>query len=335
MMKSAFINTPGGVDVLQYGEQPLPPQPSANQVLVKVSFTSVNFIDVYHRTGLYTLPYPAILGRDGVGTVVSVGDGVTYTTPGARVAFVFPTTGSYAEYVLVNTNNVVEIPPGLDEKVVCTLMLQGLTSHYLVCSTRPGQVAGDWVLIHSGAGGCGTLSIQIAKARGLRVITTVSKEEKRAIALECGADIVINSTTEDLHAKVLELTAGQGVQLVLDGVGAATYEVSMKCAAKRGTVVFFGNASGPIPPINPLELTKHGSIFITRPTLGDYLQSHDELLMRAGDLFDLLNNGKLKTFIDQIYPLDRIQQAHERIESRASVGKILINVGGGSEGNNE
>jgi NADPH2:quinone reductase len=323
-MKAVYIDGPGGPEVLQYGDRPVP-NITPDQVLVKVSRSSINFIDVYHRTGLYKLQYPAVIGRDGAGVVVAVGENVSKYTIGQRVAFVFPAAGAYAEYCAVPQSKVVALADDIDFDQAVTMMLQGLTAHYLVCDTYPYK-PGDSILIHAGAGGTGSLVIQIAKAKGLKVITTVSSEEKRSIVEKLGADLIINSQTEDIIAKVMEFTENKGVRYVLDGVGLATYQLSMKCVGKRGFVVFFGNASGPVPAIDPLSLTSHGSIFITRPTLVDYLQTSEELQDRFDDLTNMVKEKQLTFVNGPTFGLDEVQEAHRAIEDRSRVGKIIIKV---------
>jgi NADPH2:quinone reductase len=205
------------------------------------------------------------------------------------------------------------------------MMLQGLTAHYLTTDTYPYK-KGDYVLIHAGAGGTGSLCIQIAKAKGLNVITTVGSDEKVKVASNCGADHVIVYTKDDVYTKVMEITSNKGVSFVLDGIGLSTYQTSMKCCKKRGFVILFGNASGSVPPIDPQVLTANGSLFITRPTLADYILTQDEFLTRCNDIFDMVSNKKLEFIIGQEFDLNQIQDAHNAIESRQTIGKVVINV---------
>lgn len=323
-MKAVYITEPGDVDVLIYGDQPLP-QIKPDEVLIKVHRTSINYIDTYHRTGLYKLPYPAILGRDGAGVVQQIGENVKdkNISIGQRVAFV--AGNAYAEYCAVPYTKLVTIPDCLSYNTAVTMMLQGLTAHYLTVDSY-NYKPGDTILIHAGAGGTGSLVIQIAKAKGLNVITTVSNDAKVEIVKKLGADLVINTSCDDIYTKVMEFTQNQGVNLVLDGVGKDTYQVSMKCVKKRGFVVFFGNASGPVPPIDPLLLTTHGSIYITRPTLADYIQTRDELQTRFDDLVDMVKNKQIDFIQGPEYALNQIKDAHIAIADRTRVGKIVINV---------
>ena len=322
-MKAAFINEVGGPDKLIVGEKEIPAL-SANGVLIRVYTSSINYIDTYHRSGLYKLPLPSILGRDGAGIVEKVGENVTYVKPGDRVAFICP--GSYAEYVSVDFSKVVKLPDNLSFSEGVTCMLQGMTAQYLVRDSYHIK-AGDTVLIHAGAGGTGSILIQLAKKLGARVITTVSSEAKAAIARGHGADVVINYTSPDWPEQVRAATeGGKGVHAVYDGVGKSTWEGSMQCCRKLATVVLFGNASGAVPPIDPLLLTKYGSIFLTRPTLFDHIETHEDFTSRAEEVFEWVASKALTLTVYAEMPLDEIRAAHELIESRAATGKIIIRV---------
>jgi len=316
------VHVPGGADVLKFEEAPVP-EVGAKDVLVQIAYTGLNFIDTYQRSGLYEMKAPFIIGREGAGKVVSIGSDVKSVKVGDRVTFF--EQGTYAEYTAVNESKVVHIPQGLSYKDAAASLLQGLTAHYLAVSTYPIK-ANDNVLVHAGAGGTGGLLIQVAKLRGGRVITTVSTEEKAKEAKSLGADDVILYTKQNFQEEVMKLTNKKGVQCVYDGVGKQTWEGSMKCLKSLGMLVLFGNASGPVPPIDPLVLMKNGSLFLTRPTLNNYIETPDALKWRAGELFDWISSRQVRVRIAKEFPLNEASAAHQFLESRKADGKVLLSV---------
>lgn len=321
-MNAIRIDRLGGPEVLQLADVPVP-KPGPGQVLVRQSVAGVNFIDVYLRTGLYKAALPFVPGREGAGVVETVGEGVTSVKPGARVAYTQTTDGGYAEANLVAENALVSIPDDVDDRTACALMLQGFTAHYLATDTfplKPGNVA----LIHAAAGGVGALLVQIAKARGARVIATVGTDEKAKVAREAGADDVIVYAEADFAVATTALIGPHKVDVAYDSVGKDTWERSMSLLRPRGMLVLFGNASGPVPPVDPARLAAGGSLFMTRPTLGHYMQTRDETLGRARDLFGLVESGKLKARIGHEYRLADAAQAHTDLEARKTVGKLLL-----------
>ena len=321
-MRAVFIEQHGGAGVLRHGDF-AKPEAAPGQALVKVQTSGVNFIDTYQRAGLYKIPLPAVLGVEGAGTIESVGAGVTAFRPGDVVAWSMA-RGSYAEYQAVPEAMLVRVPAGVAPELAAAAMLQGMTAHYLTHSTfplAPGHVA----LVHAGAGGTGRLTIQMAKLRGARVIATAGTADKGKIAREAGADEVILYKDADFLAEVKRLTDGAGVHVVYDGVGKATYDKSIDCLRPRGMMVCFGNASGPVAPIDVLSLSAKGSLFLTRPTLGNY-SSPEELAWRSGDVFNWIKAGKLKLMIGGEYPLEKTAQAHQDLEGRGTTGKLLINI---------
>jgi len=319
-MKAIRIHKTGGPDVLKLDEISIP-EPGDKEVLVNVAAAGVNYIDTYHRTGLYPLSLPAVIGREGSGVIEKVGKNVKDWKVGEKVAFL--SGGAYAEKVLISNHHLTRIPKDVSLREAAAVLLQGLTAHYLACSTYPLKEK-DFALVHAGAGGTGALLIQIAKIRGAIVITTVSNAEKAKVAKAAGADYIINYTTEDFEEKVKKITEGKGVQVVYDGVGASTWEKSMKSLAKRGYLVLFGNASGPVPAITPLSLTQHGSIFVTRPTLFDYIVTPDEFQARCKDLFQWISQKKLITRIAKEFDLQDAGEAHKHLEGRNALGKVLL-----------
>jgi NADPH2:quinone reductase len=318
-MKAIRAHRHGGPDVLQLDEVPTP-TPGPGQVLIAVEVAGVNYIDTYHRSGLYKMPLPIPLGVEGAGVVEASGPGVGLAT-GARVAWT-GIPGSYASHVVAPADRVVSIPDGLDAAQAAALMLQGMTAHYLTRTTYPLR-AGDTCLVHAAAGGVGLLLCQMASLAGARVIGTVSTERKAAAARAAGAGEIIRYDQTDFAAEVQRLTAGAGVQAVYDGVGAATYQGSLACLGVRGMLVLFGQASGVVPPIDPSLLAAR-SLFLTRPSLHHYTQDRAELLSRANDVLDLAARGKLAIHIDRELPLERATEAHQLLEGRATSGKLLL-----------
>lgn len=320
-MKAIRIHSVGGPDTLRLDEVPRP-TPGPGQALVQVAAAGVNYIDTYHRAGLYPLPMPATLGQEGAGTVSAVGPGAPGVQVGDRVAWT-GVQGSYTEFVLAPADRLVTVPTSLSLELAAAVMLQGMTAHYLACTTYPLQ-AGDTCLVHAAAGGVGLALVQIAKLRGARVIGTVSTEAKAALARNAGADQVILYEQEDFAAEVKRLTEGRGVPVVYDSVGRATFDRSLDCLARRGLLVLFGQSSGPVKPLDPQVLNQKGSLFLTRPTLAHYIATRDELLGRAADVFGWMLSGKLNLRIHATYPLDRAADAHRDLESRKTAGKLLL-----------
>lgn len=320
-MKAVRIHENGGAEVLRYEEVPTP-APGAGEALVKIEAVGVNFIDIYFRQGLYKATLPITLGQEAAGVVESVGPGVTEVRPGDRVAYA-GVLGSYAEHAVVSAARLVTLPAGVDARSAAAVMLQGMTAHYLACDTfplRPSHTA----LVHAAAGGVGLLLTQMAKMRGARVIASVGSTEKAQLARQAGADETVVNTEQDFQAEALRLTGGKGVNVVYDSVGKATWEKSLYSLRPRGMLVLFGNASGPAPPIDPLLLTQRGSLYLTRPKLGDYTLTREELLARAGEVLGWLASGKLKLRIEHVYPLAEAAQAQQALEGRKTTGKVLL-----------
>ena len=320
-MKAIRVTSFGGPEVLRLEDVPIP-APGPGQVLVKVEAAGLNFIDVYHRTGLYANPLPFTPGPEGAGAVAALGPGVSGFRPGDRVAWASG-LGSYAEQVLVPAAHLVPVPSGVDTHTAAALMLQGMTAHYLSESTYPLK-AGDTCLVHAAAGGVGLLLVQMAKRRGARVFGTVSTDEKAALARGAGADEVILYTRQDFLAEVKRLTDGRGVQVVYDSVGQATFEKSLDCLALRGLLVLFGQSSGPVPSFNPSLLAAKGSLFLTRPTLFHYVADRASLEARAGAVLKAAASGQLKVRIERTFPLAEAAEAHRTLEGRKTTGKVLL-----------
>lgn len=320
-MRAIEITAFGGPEVLRPVERPLS-APAPGELRVKNAACGVNFIDIYHRTGFYPQPLPFVPGLEGAGTVDAVGEGVTRYKPGDRVAYP-NAVAAYAEYTCLPQDRVVPVPNGLDLELAAAAMLQGLTAHALTHSAyaiRPG----DTVLIHAAAGGAGQMLVQMAKLRGARVIATVSTPAKADIARARGADEVILYSEQDFVTEARRLTDGAGVHAVYDSVGASTFLKGFDVLRRRGTMVLFGQSSGPIEPISPLLLLRKGSLFLTRPSLFDYVAEPDELAARSRDLFAWLADGRVSLHIDRRLPLAEAARAHELLASRATSGKLLL-----------
>jgi NADPH2:quinone reductase len=320
-MKAVFASSPGSAANLVYGELPTP-APGPGQALVKIVSSGVNFIDVYFRTGLYKADAPIQLGMEAAGVVEEVAPDVTILKKGDRVAYAMA-RGSYAEYAVVPAWQLVPIPDGLDFNSAAATMLQGMTAHYLAHSTFKLQ-PGHTCIVHAAAGGVGLLLVQIAKRAGARVLATVGSDAKGELAREAGADYVVNYSTQDFQAEARGFTAGKGVDVVYDSVGAATFMKSLDSLKTRGMMVSFGNASGPAPAVEPLLLNQKGSLFLTRPSLGAYASTREELLWRSSDLFNWIQSGGLKLRIEHTYPLANARRAHEDLEGRKTTGKLLL-----------
>ena len=316
----------GGPEVLELVELP-EPSPGPGELVVQVEAAGVNFIDTYRRSGVYPSPFPHVVGREGAGRVVGTGPGVSEFRAGQAVAWA-EAPGSYAERVVVRARDALPVPEGVDLPTAAALPLQGMTAHYLAVSTFPVQPGQD-VLVHAAAGGVGLLLTQLVTARGARVIATVSTPQKEQLAREAGAAEVIRYTelpelATDLPAAVRSLTDGLGVHVVFDGVGKDTFDASLAALRRRGTLALFGGASGQVPPFNPQRLSAGGSLFLTRPTLGDYIADREELTWRAGELFEAVAGGQLKVRIGATYPLAEAAAAHAALESRRTTGKVLL-----------
>ena len=322
-MKCIYIEQTGGVEVLKYGDRPIP-ELGAGEVLVKIAVSGVNFTDLNQRSGLNKIPLPAVLGAEGAGTVERVGTGVTDFKPGDRVAYAM-TRGSYAEYASVPAKMLVRIPEGVDFRIAAAAMLQGMTAHYLSHSTFPLK-AGHTALIHAGAGGTGRLLVQMAVMLGARAIATVGTEAKAELARQAGASDAILYDQQDWVAEVKRLTNGAGVDVVYDAVGQATFLKSLDCLRPRGMMVIYGAASGQIDAFDTRGLTTRGSLFLTRPTLASHIVNPGELAWRSGDVFRWIAEGKLKLRIDRDYPLADAAQAHRDMEARKTTGKLLLQV---------
>jgi NADPH2:quinone reductase len=320
-MNAIQILLNGGPEVLMLKELDARP-PAANEVQIRVHAAGVNFIDVYHRSGLYKNPMPFIPGVEGAGVVEAVGDGVEDFATGDRVAWCMH-PGGYAEYATVPARVVTKIPEGIRFELAAAAMVQGLTAHYLVKSTFPLQ-PGQTALVHAAAGGVGLLLVQMAKALGATVIGTTSTEAKAELVRAAGADHVVLYSGEDFVGPVKDLTHGQGAHVVYDSVGAATFRNSLKCLRPRGMMVSFGNASGPVEPVAPLELAAGGSLFLTRPNLAHYMLDRAEYDWRTGELFEMIGAGKLSVRIHSTYPLADASKAHVALESRSTAGKLLL-----------
>jgi NADPH2:quinone reductase len=322
-MKAVYIEQPGGPEALIYGDR-RKPEPAAGEVLVKIAYSGVNFIDTYHRGGLYKLPLPAIIGSEGAGTVEAVGAGVTQFKAGDHVAYAMA-RGSYAEYHAVPAAQLVPVPDGVPLDIAAGAMLQGMTAHYLTHSTFPLK-AGHTALVHAASGGTGRLLVQMAKTIGARIFGTVGSEEKAKLTLGDGTDAAILYNTQDWVAEVKKLTEGRGVDVIYDGVGQATFHKGFDCLKPRGMMVTFGQSSGPIGQVDPLVLSAKGSLYLTRPTLGTYIAERSDLEWRSRDLFDWIGSGRLKVRIDKTYPLAEAAEAQKYLEGRKTTGKVILKV---------
>lgn len=320
-MKTVRVHSPGGPEALSLDDLP-DPVPGPGQAVVRVEAAGVNYIDTYQRSGLYPLPLPAALGLEGAGVVEAVGEGVTAVLPGQRVAWA-RAQGSYAEKVLAPADVLVAVPAAVPTRVAAAVMLQGMTAHYLACSTRP-LGPGDTCLVHAAAGGVGLLLCQIARRRGARVLGTVSTDEKAALAREAGCDDPIVYTRVDFAAEARRLTGGRGVEVVYDGVGRDTFARSLDALALRGMLVLFGGASGPVPPFDPQVLNQKGSLYLTRPALHHHVHTRSELVERASDVLGWVADGSLAVRIDRDVPLADAAEAHRALEGRGTAGKVLI-----------
>ena len=320
-MRAIRAREAGGPEVLEAVDLD-PPAPAAGQVLVRHHAIGLNYIDTYLRSGLYPMRYPAVLGQEAAGVVEAVGEGVTRLAVGDRVAY-NSAGGAYAECQAVPASRAVRLPDNVDFETAAASLLKGMTVEFLV--RRCHQVkAGETILVHAAAGGVGTLLVQWAKALGATVIGTVGSEDKAQLARRLGCDHVIFYRTEDVAQHVKAITEGKGVPVAYDAVGKDTFEGTLASLARRGLFVSFGNASGPAPAVEPLRLLRGGSLFLTRPSLADYVATPQELDESAGQLFAMLGSGKLKIEIGQRFKLAEARQAHEALESRQTIGASVL-----------
>jgi NADPH2:quinone reductase len=320
-MKAIQVKQVGGPEALEVVELPMP-QPKANEAVVKLAASGVNFIDVYHREGRYKAPLPFVPGQEGAGVVTAVGADVKSVKVGDRVAW-SGLLGSYAEYAAQPADRLVPIPQGVSDQQAAAAMLQGMTAHYLSHDSYPLK-RGETALVHAAAGGVGLLLTQMAHNIGARVIATVSTEEKAKLAREAGADDVILYTQADFEAETKRITGGKGVDVVYDSVGKTTFEKGLNILRPRGMMVLFGGSSGAVLPFDPILLTQKGSLFLTRPSLGNYVTTREELVARSSAVFGMIAAGKLKLRISHTYPLAEAQQAHRDLEGRKTTGKLLL-----------
>jgi NADPH:quinone reductase len=320
-MKAIQVKQTGGPEVMEMVELPVP-EPKGNEAVVKLTASGVNFIDVYHREGRYKTTLPLIPGQEGAGEVVAVGSDVKSVKIGDRVAWTM-TLGSCAEYAAVPADRLVSIPVGVSDQQAAAAMLQGMTAHYLAYDTYPLK-RGETALVHAAAGGVGLLLVQVAHNIGARIIATVSTEEKAKLAREAGADEIILYTQRDFEAETKRLMGGKGVDVVYDSVGKTTFEKGLNVLRPRGMMVLFGGSSGGVPPFDPIILTQKGSLFLTRPSLGNYIATREELVARSGSVFAMIASGKLKLRIEHTYPLAEAQRAHRELEGRKTTGKLLL-----------
>ena len=320
-MKAIRISQVGGPEAMRLEDLP-DPKPGAGEALVGVEASGVNFIDVYHRTGLYKTALPLTLGQEGAGTVLATGDGVSEVRPGDRVAW-FGAFGSYATRAVVPAQRLVAVPDGVSTRQAAAVMLQGMTAHYLARSTYPLK-PGDVCIVQAAAGGVGLLLTQIATRLGVIVLGTVGSEAKARLARDAGAARTVDYTKEDFVAAAKELTGGRGVQVVYDSVGRTTFDGSLASLAPRGMLVSFGQSSGAVPPFDPLRLSQGGSLYLTRPTLIHYVGSREELLSRAGEVLGWVRDGTLRVRVDREVPLADAAAAHRALEARETAGKVLL-----------
>ena len=320
-MKAIVVSAPGGPDQLALTDVP-DPLPGNDEILVSVIAAGLNFIDTYHRSGLYPMEMPFTPGLEGAGTVLAVGPGVTQYQPGDSVCWTWA-IGSYAEKVVIPADQAIPLPEDVAPTVAAALLLQGITAHYLATDTFPLK-EDNRCLIHAGAGGVGLLLTQIAKMAGAEVFTTVGSKEKAELSTGAGADHVILYNETDFKEEVEEIAGPGAIDVVYDGVGAATFLKGLDLLRARGMLVTFGNASGPPPEISPLILAGKGSLFLTRPTMAHYTATRQELLSRTTDLFDWVSEGRLDVRIGAEFALADAADAHRALEGRSTTGKVLI-----------
>ncbi|MBZ5697730.1 MAG: quinone oxidoreductase [Acidobacteriia bacterium] len=320
-MKAIQVQKPGGPEALTLVDIPVP-KPKPNEVVVKVSAAGINFIDVYFREGRYPAALPFVSGQEASGIVSEVGAEVKSFKPGDRVAYT-GIMGANAEYAAVPADRLVRVPEGITQQQAAAAMLQGMTAHYLVYDTYPLK-KGETALIHAAAGGVGRLLVQMAKNIGARVLATTGTEDKAKLAREAGADEVIVYSQQDFEAETKRLTGGKGVHVIYDGVGKTTFDKDLNILRPRGYLVLFGAASGAVPPFDLVRLSQKGSLYVTRPTLVNYIATHEELQQRAAQVLNMISNETVKLRIEHIYPLRDVQQAHRDLEARKTTGKLLL-----------
>jgi len=320
-MKAIQIKQTGGPEVMEYVDLPVP-QPKPNEAVVKVAAAGINFIDVYYREGRYKTALPFVSGQEASGVVSAVGSDAREVAVGDRVAYtgVF---GAYAQYAAVPADRLVKIPAGVNDREAAAAMLQGMTAHYLSHDTYPLK-KGETALIHAAAGGVGLLLVQMAHNIGARILATVSTEEKAKLARAAGADEIILYTHSDFEAETKRLTSGKGVDVIYDSVGKTTFEKGLNLLRPRGMMVLYGGSSGAVSPFDPITLTSKGSLYLTRPSLGHYISTAQELQQRAGAVLNMIRDGKLKLRIEHIYPLAQAIEAHRDLEGRKTTGKLLL-----------
>lgn len=321
-MRAIVVNEHGGPEALSLEERP-DPQPGATDVVVAVVAGGVNFIDTYQRSGAYPMELPYVVGSEGAGTVTTVGADVTDVAVGDRVAWAMVNGTGYTDTAVVPAAKVVPVPDGLEQELAAAVLLQGMTAHYLVESTFPAQ-QGQTALVHAAAGGVGLLLCQLLHAKGVRVIGTTSTEEKAELARAAGADEIVYYRDADVVAEVERITGGEGVHVVYDGVGRTTFDAGLEVLRPRGTMVLFGASSGPVPPMDPQTLNAKGSLFLTRPTLGHYMLTREELLWRAETVLGAVADAELDVKVGGRYPLADAAQAHRDLESGTTTGKLLV-----------
>ncbi|MGH2808428.1 MAG: quinone oxidoreductase family protein [Actinomycetota bacterium] len=320
-MRVVQIQTSGGPEVLELADIAVP-EPGSGEIRVRIEAAGVNFIDTYHRRGLYPLEMPATIGVEAGGVVDAVGDDVTTVSVGDRVAYC-DQRGAYAEVQVVSAASVVKVPDGVETRTAAAAVLQGMTAHYLAFDTYALQ-QGESVLVHAAAGGAGHLLTQVCKLRGARVIATCGTKEKAELVRGLGADEVVVYTEERFTDAVERFTGGRGVDVVYDGVGKSTFHDGLTCLRPRGMMVLYGQASGPVEPIDPQELNRLGSLFLTRPTLFHYVAQRADLERRASDLFAWIAKGEVEVRIDRDFPLEEAADAHRYLEGRGTRGKVLL-----------
>ena len=319
------IEQHGGPEQMQLVEVEVG-EPGPGQVRIRHHAIGLNFIDVYQRSGLYAMPMPLQLGMEGAGVIEAVGAGVTHLQVGDRAAYAATPPGSYCDVRVMPALNVCRLPDAISFETGAAMMLKGLTAQYLLRRCKPveGLEAGEFVLFHAAAGGVGLIACQWARALGLRLIATAGSDEKCALALANGATHAINYRTEDFAARVREITGGQGVKVVYDSVGKDTFEGSLDCLAPFGLLVSFGNASGPVPPVAPGLLAQKGSIYLTRQTLFNHINTRERTQAMADELFAVVESGQVRIHVEQRYALDQVQQAHRDLEARKTIGSTVL-----------
>ncbi len=325
MPRAIRVHEVGGPEVLRWEDLPDAPL-GRGDVRIRHRFAGLNFIDVYHRTGLYKQPLPFTPGMEASGVVTEVGEGVGDLRVGDRVAYAGGTPGGYSEERVLPADRVVPLPPEIDDRTAAAMMLKGMTAQFLLRQTIQVQ-AGDTILFHAAAGGVGLIACQWARKLGATVIGTVGNDDKARLARENGCDHVVVYSRESVVDRVREITGGRGVRVVYDSVGKDTFAQSLDCLRPRGMLVLFGQSSGPVPPLDPLLLAAKGSLYLTRPVLFAYTASRAELLATAGDLFAVTRSGEVKIRVDQTFPLAEAAEAHRALEGRRTTGSTVFEIG--------